>query len=365
MSRKNEIEMTRGPLLGKIIMFALPLIASGSLQLLYNAADLIVVGQFASNGQKALASVGATTAIINLIINVVIGLSVGTSVVVARYIGAEDREGAHRATHTSIAVSLISGLIVGLFGFFMAQRLLTWMNTPEDGDVLNMAVIYMKIYFIGAPMNMLYNFGSAVLRATGDTKRPLYFLTFAGIVNIIFNFIFVYFLHLDVEGVALATLISQTISAVLVTICLCKSDGPCKLEFKKLRIYKKELKLIAVIGLPAGIQGSLFSISNVIIQSSMNTFGDIVMSGNTAAVNIEGFVYITENAFYHAALTFTGQNYGARQYKRTRKVFLICMALTAGAGAALSALICVFGPSLLSIYLPGEEEAISIGVLAP
>ena len=363
MSRKNEIEMTRGPLLGKIIMFALPLIASGSLQLLYNAADLIVVGQFASNGQKALASVGATTAIINLIINVVIGLSVGTSVVVARYIGAEDREGAHRATHTSIAVSLISGLIVGLFGFFMAQRLLTWMNTPEDGDVLNMAVIYMKIYFIGAPMNMLYNFGSAVLRATGDTKRPLYFLTFAGIVNIIFNFIFVYFLHLDVEGVALATLISQTISAVLVTICLCKSDGPCKLEFKKLRIYKKELKLIAVIGLPAGIQGSLFSISNVIIQSSMNTFGDIVMSGNTAAVNIEGFVYITENAFYHAALTFTGQNYGARQYKRTRKVFLICMALTAGAGAALSALICVFGPSLLSIYLPGEEEAISYGML--
>lgn len=363
MRRSNQIEMTKGPILGKVILFALPLIASGSLQLLYNAADLIIVGQFASNGQKALAAVGATNAIINLIINIVIGLSVGASVVVARYIGAENSEGAHRATHTSITISLLSGIIVGLFGFFMARRLLTLMNTPEDGDVLNMAVIYMKIYFIGAPMNMLYNFGSAVLRAMGDTKRPLYFLTIAGVVNIIFNFIFVFFLHLDVEGVALATLISQTISAILVTVCLCKTEGPCKLHFKKLRIYKEELKMIAVVGLPAGIQGSLFSISNVIIQSSMNTFGDIVMSGNTAAVNIEGFVYVAENAFYHAAITFTGQNYGARQYKRTRKVFWITMLLTTAVGIALSALICIFGRSLLSIYLPGEEEAISYGML--
>ena len=354
--------MTKGPLLGKIIMFALPLIASGSLQLLYNAADLIIVGQFASNGQKALASVGATSAIINLILNVVIGLSVGTAVIVARCIGAEDREGAHRATHTSIAVSLISGIVVGAFGFFMARQLLTWMNTPEDGDVLNMAVTYMKIYFVGAPMNMLYNFGSAVLRATGDTKRPLYFLTIAGLANIVFNFVFVYFFHLDVEGVAIATLISQTISAVLVTICLCKTEGPCKLEFKKLHIYKKEFKQIAIIGLPAGLQGSLFSISNVIIQSSINSFGDIVMSGNTAAVNIEGFIYIAENAFYHAAITFTGQNYGARQYKRTRKVFRICSALTIGVGIVLSALICIFGRFLLAIYLPGEEEAINFGM---
>ena len=362
MGKSNQIEMTKGPLLGKIILFALPLIASGSLQLLYNAADLIIVGQFASNGQKALAAVGATNAIINLIINVVIGLSVGASVVVARYLGAEDRDGAHRATHTSITVSLISGLVVGLFGFFSARWLLTMMNTPEDGDVLNMAVMYMKIYFIGAPMNMLYNFGSAVLRAMGDTKRPLYFLTIAGVANIIFNFIFVYFLHLDVEGVAIATLISQTISAILVTVCLCKTDGPCKLRFKNLRIYGKEMKMIAVVGLPAGIQGSLFSISNVIIQSSMNTFGDIVMSGNTAAVNIEGFVYVAENAFYHAAITFTGQNYGARQYKRTRKVFWITMALTAVVGIVLSALICILGRPLLSIYLPGEEEAISYGM---
>ncbi|MBO4354140.1 MAG: MATE family efflux transporter [Clostridia bacterium] len=362
MIKTNQIEMTKGPLLGKIIMFALPLIASGSLQLLYNAADLIIVGQFASNGQKALASVGATSAIINLILNVVIGLSVGTAVIVARCIGAEDREGAHRATHTSIAVSLISGIVVGAFGFFMARQLLTWMNTPEDGDVLNMAVTYMKIYFVGAPMNMLYNFGSAVLRATGDTKRPLYFLTIAGLANIVFNFVFVYFFHLDVEGVAIATLISQTISAVLVTICLCKTEGPCKLEFKKLHIYKKEFKQIAIIGLPAGLQGSLFSISNVIIQSSINSFGDIVMSGNTAAVNIEGFIYIAENAFYHAAITFTGQNYGARQYKRTRKVFRICSALTIGVGIVLSALICIFGRFLLAIYLPGEEEAINFGM---
>ena len=361
--KSNQIEMTKGPLVGKIILFALPLIASGSLQLLYNAADLIIVGQFASNGQKALAAVGATNAIINLIINVVIGLSVGASVVVARYLGADDKDGAHRATHTSITVSLISGLVVGIFGFFSARWLLTMMNTPEDGDVLNMAVIYMRIYFIGAPMNMLYNFGSAVLRAMGDTKRPLYFLTIAGIVNIIFNFVFVYFLHLDVEGVAIATLISQTISAILVTVCLCKTEGPCKLRFKKLRIYGKEMKMITLVGLPAGIQGSLFSISNVIIQSSMNSFGDIVMSGNTAAGNIEGFVYVAENAFYHAAITFTGQNYGARQYKRTRKVFWITMALTAIVSFVMSMIIYFFANPLLSIYLPGEEEAIHYGVV--
>ena len=355
--------MTKGPLVGKIILFALPLIASGSLQLLYNAADLIIVGQFASNGQKALAAVGATNAIINLIINVVIGLSVGASVVVARYLGAEDSDGAHRATHTSITVSLISGLVVGIFGFFSARWLLTMMNTPEDGDVLNMAAMYMRIYFIGAPMNMLYNFGSAVLRAMGDTKRPLYFLTIAGVANIIFNFIFVYFLHLDVEGVAIATLISQTISAILVMVCLVKTDGPCKLHFKKLRIYGKEMKMIALVGLPAGIQGSLFSISNVIIQSSMNSFGDIVMSGNTAAGNIEGFVYVAENAFYHAAITFTGQNYGARQYKRTRKVFWITMALTAGVSFVMSTIIYFLGKPLLGIYLPGEDEAIYYGIV--
>ena len=361
--KSNQIEMTKGPLVGKIILFALPLIASGSLQLLYNAADLIIVGQFASNGQKALAAVGATNAIINLIINVVIGLSVGASVVVARYLGAEDSDGAHRATHTSITVSLISGLVVGIFGFFSARWLLTMMNTPEDGDVLNMAAMYMRIYFIGAPMNMLYNFGSAVLRAMGDTKRPLYFLTIAGVANIIFNFIFVYFLHLDVEGVAIATLISQTISAILVMVCLVKTDGPCKLHFKKLRIYGKEMKMIALVGLPAGIQGSLFSISNVIIQSSMNSFGDIVMSGNTAAGNIEGFVYVAENAFYHAAITFTGQNYGARQYKRTRKVFWITMALTAGVSFVMSTIIYFLGKPLLGIYLPGEDEAIYYGIV--
>lgn len=355
--------MTKGPLVGKIIMFSLPLMASGALQLLYNAADLIIVGQFAANGQKALAAVGATNAIINLIINVFIGLSVGSSVVVARYIGAEDKDGAHRATHTSIAVSLIAGFAVGLFGFFSSRWLLTLMNTPEDGDVLNMAVSYMKIYFIGAPVNMLYNFGSAVLRAMGDTKRPLYFLTLAGIVNIILNFIFVYFLHMDVDGVALATLVSQAISAALVTVSLVKSDGPCKLSFKKLKIYAAELKSIAIVGLPAGIQGSLFSISNVIIQSSLNSFGDLVMSGNTAAGNIEGFVYIAENAFYHAAITFTGQNYGARQYKRTKKVFHICMIMTAAVSFVLSGLIYIFGRPLLGIYLPGENEAISYGMV--
>jgi len=360
--KSNQIDMTHGPLLGKIIMFSLPLMASGSLQLLYNAADLIIVGQFASNGQKALAAVGATNAIINLIINVVIGLSVGASVVVARYIGADDKEGAHRATHTSIAVALISGFAVGLFGFFAAHRLLVWMNTPEDGNVLDMAVSYMRIYFIGAPMNMLYNFGSAVLRAQGDTKRPLYFLTVAGLANIVLNFIFVYFLHMDVDGVALATLVSQTISAALVITCMIKSDGPCKLYFRKLKIYKNELKMITVVGLPAGLQGSLFSISNVIIQSSMNSFGDIVMSGNTAAGNIEGFVYVAENAFYHAAITFTGQNYGARKYKRTRKVFWISMAMTAAVSFVLSVAVYIFGRQLLGIYLPGEESAIGYGM---
>lgn len=363
---KNEINMTEGRLLPKICLFSLPLMASGALQLLYNAADLVVVGRYAmingvSAGRECLAAVGATGALINLIVNIFIGLSVGTAVVVARYIGGNDADGAHRATHTSIAVALLSGIAVGLFGFFASREILIWMDTPDN--VLDMATIYMKIYFIGAPANMLYNFGSAVMRAYGDTKRPLYFLTISGIVNIILNLFFVIVCGMNVDGVAIATISSQIVSAVLVVWCLMKNNGPCKLEIRKLAIHKSELKQIAIIGLPAGIQSSLFSISNVIIQSSINSFGDVVMSGNTAGSNIEGFINIVENAFYQAAITFTGQNYGAKKYKRTKSVFWICAILTAVTSFLMSFGIYVFAEPLLKIYLPNEPDAIKYGVI--
>lgn len=363
---KSEINMTEGRLLPKIILFSLPLMASGALQLLYNAADLVVVGRYAmingvSAGKECLAAVGATGALINLIVNIFIGLSVGTAVVVARYIGANDANGAQRATHTSIAVAIISGIVVGLFGFFASREILIWMDTPDN--VLDMATVYMKIYFIGAPANMLYNFGSAVMRAYGDTKKPLYFLTISGLTNILLNLFFVIVCGMNVDGVAMATISSQVVSAVLVILCLMKNSGPCKLEIKKISIHVNELKQIAIIGLPAGIQSSLFSISNVIIQSSINSFGDVVMSGNTAGGNIEGFINIIENAFYQAALTFTGQNYGAKKYKRTKNVFWICAALTAVTSLVMSVGVYIFAEPLLKIYLPNEPDAIKYGVI--
>lgn len=344
--------MTVGPILPNIVRFTIPLLLTGTLQLLYNAADIVVVGQYGSD--NALAAVSSTGSLINLIVNVFMGLSIGASVLVAQYFGAGKSKDVSEAVHTSMAVAIISGVAVGIFGFFASRGMLELMDSPED--VIDLSALYVRIYFIGAPANMIYNFGAAILRAVGDTKRPLYYLIFSGIVNVILNLVFVIIFQLDVAGVALATIISQIISAVLIVICLIHTDGDVRLRIKKIRIYWQKLMKILAVGLPAGIQGSIFSISNVIIQSSINSFGSAVMGGNGAAANIEGFIYNAMNSLYQAAITFTGQNYGAKNFDRIRKAAFECLALVFGVGFGLGCIAKLFGSQLLGIYTNKPEE---------
>ena len=348
----NTIDMTSGAILPNIVRFTLPLLLTGTLQLLYNAADIVVVGRYGSD--NALAAVSSTGSLINLIVNVFMGLSIGASVLVAQYFGAGSRKDVSEAVHTSMAVAIISGVAVGLFGFFASRGMLELMDSPED--VIDLSALCVKIYFIGAPANMIYNFGAAILRAVGDTKRPLYYLMFSGVVNVILNLILVIIFHLDVAGVALATIISQLISAVLIVICLMHTDGDVRLYIKKIKIHWAKLGKIAAVGLPAGIQGSIFSISNVIIQSSINAFGPAVMGGNGAAANIEGFIYNAMNSLYQAAITFTGQNYGAKDFKRIKKAAFECLALVFGVGFGLGVLAKIFGTQLLGIYTQKPDE---------
>ena len=349
--------MTHGPLLGKIVRFAIPLAISGILQLLFNAADIIVVGRF--SGSQALAAVGSTSALINLIVNLFIGLSVGTNVLVAQYFGAGKQKDLQETVHTSVASSLVFGVFLLVVGISLAAPLLELMGTPEE--VLPQACLYMRIYFIGLPASMLYNFGAAVLRAVGDTQRPLYFLTLSGIVNVILNLFLVIVFHLDVAGVAIATVISQCISAGLVLLCLVKSDAPYRVELKRLRIHPKKLLGMVKIGLPAGIQGCSFSISNVLIQSSINSFGAVAMAGNTAASNIEGFVSTAMDAFSQAALSFTGQNMGAGKLKRVNRILPLCLLLVTGVGLALGIGSYLLGSQLLGIY-SSEADVIAFGL---
>ncbi len=344
--RSYEIDMCNGPLLGKILRFAVSLMLSGVLQLFFNAADIVVVGRF--TGHTALAAVGSTGALINLLINVFVGLSIGTNVLVARYYGAQDAKQLSETVHTSVLTSLVSGVILIAVGVAFAEPLLTLMGTPED--VLGQAALYMRIYFVGMPAMMLYNFGAAILRSVGDTKRPLYFLTIAGVVNVILNLFFVIVFHLGVAGVAIATVISQVISAGLVTICLMKTNASYRLELHKLHIYKDKFFGMMRVGLPAGMQGAVFSISNVLIQSSINSFGSTVMAGSTAAANIEGFVYTAMNAFYQTALSFTGQNMGAKKYDRVAKILRICILCVTVTGVVLGCGAYLLGTPLLSIY---------------
>lgn len=357
MKRSYEIDMCNGPLLGKMLTFALPLILSGVLQLLFNAADIVVVGRY--SGSEALAAVGSTGALINLIINVFMGLSIGTNVLVAKYYGARDAESLSHIVHTSILLSLICGTVLVFVGIILAEPLLLLMGTPAD--VIKQAALYMRIYFAGMPIIMLYNFGSAVLRAVGDTKRPLYFLVIAGVVNVVLNLIFVIVFDMGVAGVALATVIAQVISAGLVVLCLMGSDTIYKLEIKKLKIDKRIFFEIVKIGLPAGIQGAVFSLSNVLIQSSVNSFGSIAMAGNTSAANIEGFIYISMNAIYQTSLSFTSQNMGAQQYKRISSILWRCIAVVSVIGLILGTLGVVFSHQLLGIYST-DPEVISYGI---
>lgn len=354
--KKYEMDMCNGPLLGKILVYALPLIASGILQLLFNAADMVVAGRFAGNA--ALGAVGATSSLINLLINVFIGMSVGTNVLVAHFFGADRKEELHQTVHTSIALSLISGVILGIAGFFLASPLLSLMGTPED--ILPHAVIYMQIYFIGVPGMLLYNFGSAILRAVGDTKRPLYFLFFAGVINVFLNLFFVIKVEIGVAGVALATIISQLISAILVIRCLIKEEGAYHLDIRAIRLYPDKVLRILRVGLPAGFQGAVFSISNVLIQSSVNSFGSIAVAGNTAAQNMEGFVYNAMNSFHQTALSFTSQNMGAKKMDRVKKIMWICLGCVTVLGMAMGFSALFFANELLAIYST-DAEVIAYG----
>lgn len=359
IARSRSNSMLDGPLLKNIILYTVPIILTGILQLLFNAADLVVVGQFC--GELSVAAVGNAATLANLVVNLFIGLSVGTSVTVAQAIGANDHDAIHRAVHTALPTAIVSGLVITAIGLPLTDRLLLLMDTPDD--VLSLSSVYLKIYFAGMVFMMVYNFCAAILRAAGDSKSPLIFLTIAGVINVILNVFFVTVFNMDVAGVALATSISQGVSAILVVRALMRRSDTCRLFLTKVRFYKAELLKMIRIGLPAGIQGSLFSISNVIIQSSINSFGAVFMSGNAAAMNIESFLYTTLNSFHQTALNFIGQNVGAGQYRRARKIMWICMGCVAVGSIVLAALILAFGPTLLAIYIPGSTEAISHGML--
>ena len=355
MKKNHSIDMCSGTLADKILLFALPLMASSLLQLLFNAADVVVVGRFA--GKEALAAVGSNTSLINLMINLFVGLSVGTNVVVARDLGAGRHDNVSRSVHTAITLALASGVVMMMFGVVMVRRLLEWMSSPAD--VIDLATVYLRIYFFGMPANLAYNFGAAILRAQGDTQRPLYYLTFAGVVNVVLNLIFVIGCHLDVAGVALATIISQYISAILVVRCLMGEQGPLHLDLKKLGLDRRVVGQILRVGLPAGLQGVLFALSNVIIQSSLNSFNDpVLVAGSAAGANIEGFVYVTMNAFHQAAISFVGQNYGAGKCDRVDKVAQLCVLFATLFGLVLGNLAYLCGGPLASIYAPGEPEVV-------
>lgn len=343
---KRNVDMLHGPMLSKILLFALPLALSSILQLLFNAADTIVVGQF--SGSQALAAVGSNGALINLIVNAFMGLSIGANVIVARYRGQGKEDRIKKAVHTAILISIICGIVLAIVGFFLAPELLTIMSTPAD--VIDLSALYLRIYFIGMPFLMVYNFGAAILRSIGDTKRPLYFLTISGVVNVILNLFFVIVLGMSVDGVATATIISEFVSAVLVVRTLCHEEGSLKLNLRELAIDKQCLIDIVKVGLPAGLQGCIFSLSNVVIQSSINTFGTIVVAGNSAASNIEGFIYVTMNAFHQSAVTFSSQNFGAKQYKRCDKALTISVACAAVFGTVIGMTFILFGEELLRLY---------------
>ncbi len=345
--RHHDVTLLEGPLLKNVLLFAVPIILSSILQLLFNAADVIVVGRFA--GETELAAVGSTGSTVNLIVNICIGLSVGANVAVARYIGAKDAKGVTRTVHTAILVGVISGLLSGTILFVFAGGFLRLLDTPLD--ILPSAAAYLKAYAIGIPASIVYNFGTAILRAKGDTTRPLYFLIIAGVVNVVLNLIFVIVFHMGAVGVGVATATSQFVACALILLCLVKEEGPLRLDFKKLRLRKAETLSILGIGLPAGIQGSLFSVSNMLIQASINSFqSTALIAGNSAAGNIEGFVYVAMNAIYQTMLTLAGQNMGAKNLDRIDKGLKVCCGCVAAIGILLGGLVVLFDEPLLSIY---------------
>lgn len=351
--------MIEGGLFKKLIFYTIPIVLTGILQLLFNSADLIMVGNFC--GSLSVAAVGATGALINLLVNLFIGLSVGAGVAVAHALGARKSKTVFETVHTAIPTAVLGGAVLTVIGVLFSRNFLEMMGTPED--VIELSSVYMEIYFCGMIGGLVYNFGAAILRAAGDTKSPLIYLSVAGVLNIILNYIFVKFLNLNVAGVAIATSVSQTLSAVLVVIALMKRRDDCHFYLSKMRFYKKPLLKIVKIGLPAGIQGSLFSISNVIIQSSINSFGSIAVSGNAAAGNLEGFVYLTMNSFHQTALNFVGRNYGAKKFDRIKRIMLITLCSVAVTGIVCGVSMYLASPTLLKIYITDSPAAIAEGVL--
>lgn len=358
MSKSYQINMTEGNILPKIIKFSIPLMLSGMLQLFFNAADVIVVGRYA--GDEALAAVGSTGALINLLINLFIGISIGASVLMGQAIGARDYNDAQDSLHTAMLTGLIGGIIMIFVGQFVSRPMLELMQTPDD--VIELSSLYMKIYFMGMPGFMLYNFGAAILRAAGDTKRPLYYLFVSGIINVILNLYFVIVLKMSVDGVAYATIISEAISAILIVICLMRSDGYLNLSLRKLKIDGKKFIEMLKIGIPSGFTGIIFSVSNMLIQSSINSFGKLVMAANTAASNLEGFVYNAMNSIYQTALAFASQNMGAKKLDRVDDVLKKSLLVVSGVGLFFGVGAYLLGEILLRLYTP-NQEVIDIAML--
>ena len=356
-SNKYEIDMCNGSIMDKLVTFALPLMLSGILQLMFNAVDIIVVGRF--SGSEALAAVGSTTALINVFTNLFIGISLGANVLAARFFAAGRKEEMSETVHTSITLALISGILMAFVGLVFSKGALELMGTPED--VIGLSTLYMRIYFMGMPFFMLYNYGAAILRAVGDTKRPLYFLIIAGVINAGLNMVLVIVFGLGVAGVGIATVFSQMVSCVLVLTCLCRTEGSYKLSFSKLSMKGYYLKQIFQVGIPAGIQSTVINFSNALLQSSVNSFGSTAMAGYTAANNILGFLYVSINSVTQACMSFTSQNFGVGKYKRMDRVLIDCMILSVGAALVLGCGAYFFGAEILQIYTE-EADVIQCGV---
>ena len=344
--KRYEMDMTKGALLPQILRFSVPLILTNVLQILYSAVDVAVVGRFAS--AEAMAAVSSSSSLIALMTKIFIGLSLGANVLVAQAYGSGNHQRIRESVHTSMLLSLLSGGLVMAVGLCLGRPMLTWMNTPDD--VLPQATLYVQIYFSGSVFNMVYNYGAAVMRAVGDSRRPMYYLILSGAVNVVFNMIFVIVFHMGVVGVALATVISQMLAAALVVIALMRSHTSIRLDLRKLRINPHKILPQIKIGLPAGVQGAMFAISNMILQSAVNSFGSAAMAGNGAGGNIEGFIYVATNSFYTACLTFTSQNVGARKADRIGKIMRTCLSCEMTVGLLLGVLMMVFGKPLLGIY---------------
>lgn len=359
MARTKSINMVDGPLLPNIWAFSVPLMITNLLQMLFNATDTVVVGRFA--GEQALAAVGATGSLCFLLISLFNGLSVGSNVLIARYLGAGDYDKIEKSVHTSMAMAIISGLFIVVSGFFMSRPMLQLMSTPSD--IIGLSELYMRIYFVGTFFGLIYNFGASILRAKGDTKRPLYFLAISGVTNLVLNLLFVVFFKMSVAGVALATVISQAVSAVLVCLTLLNENDATRLDFKKIKIDNSMAWNIIKIGVPAGIQGMVFSLSNVVVQSSINSFNSsIIVAGNSAAANVENFVYIGMSAFTQACITFTSQNIGANNFKRVKSIFSLSMVLTIISAASIGFIMWYFGEFFLGFYTT-EAAVVEAGMI--